>query len=79
MLNDAEGATVIEEEEKQMNGFIEDEDEIWMGEPSAHLNHVSAYHQVVREQMNSIVQTLQSEHKKVMFYFHFHEIKDFYA
>lgn len=63
MLNDVETAA-LEENEAQTN-LLEEEDEIWLGEPSAHLNHVSAYHQVVREQMQSIVETLQSQHKKV--------------
>ncbi|XP_057296028.1 uncharacterized protein LOC130624973 isoform X2 [Hydractinia symbiolongicarpus] len=64
LLNDVETAA-LEENEAQTN-LLEEEDEIWLGEPSAHLNHVSAYHQVVREQMQSIVETLQSQHKKVV-------------
>ena len=63
LLNDVDDAVI--ELEKQENEFGEEDDEVWLGEPSAHLNHVSAYHQVVREQMHSIVHTLQSQHKKV--------------
>ena len=46
-----------------LNG--EEEDDVWLGEPSAHLNHVVAYHQVVREQMQATVEGLEKVHKEV--------------
>ena len=46
-----------------LNG--EEEDDVWLGEPSAHLNHVVAYHQVVREQMQATVKGLEKVHKEV--------------
>lgn len=33
----------------------DDDDEVWLGEPTAHLNHVVAYHQLVREQMQAML------------------------
>ena len=60
LLNDGHFASLPVERE---NG--EEEDEVWLGEPSAHLNHVVAYHQVVREQMQSILGSLRTQHKQV--------------
>ena len=60
LLND------LHSSDKPLNGAEED-DEVWLGEPSAHLSHVVAYHQVVREQMTSIVSSLQKQHKQVSF------------
>lgn len=64
-MNDVELAKVNNAGNKSYLLGEEEEDEIWLGEPSAHLNHVVAYHQVVREQMQATVDQLQKVHKEV--------------
>ena len=59
LLGDGHLASVVKNLELPSN---EDEDEVWLGEPTAHLNHVVAYHQFVREQMQAM---LQDQHKTV--------------
>uniref|UniRef100_A0A7M5V337 Cortactin-binding protein-2 N-terminal domain-containing protein n=1 Tax=Clytia hemisphaerica TaxID=252671 RepID=A0A7M5V337_9CNID len=67
LLNDVDLAHVDNQaEDKSYLLQGEEEDEVWLGEPSAHLNHVVAYHQVVREQMQTTVQDLQKVHKEVV-------------
>ena len=65
LLNDSSSAEIVNEVPGNENMGVDEEDEIWLGEPSAHLNHVVAYHQVVREQMQSIVVSLEKQHKQV--------------
>ena len=65
LLNDSSSAELVNEQPANENLGADEEDEIWLGEPSAHLNHVVAYHQVVREQMQSIVVSLEKQHKQV--------------
>lgn len=68
LLSDVDQAHVEDSPEDKslylQNG--EEEDDIWLGEPSAHLNHVVAYHQVVREQMQATVEGLEKVHKEVI-------------
>ena len=66
LLGDGQFATLVRPQDVQTN---EDDDEVWLGEPTAHLNHVVAYHQLVREQMQSMMQSLQDQHKVVWFSF----------
>ncbi len=61
LLGDAKFAKVNTQD--QQNN--EEDDDVWLGEPTAHLNHVVAYHQLVREQMQSMMQSLQDQHKTV--------------
>merc|ERR1712226_234308 len=63
LLNDGAFSKI---EDDKSEHVLDEEDEVWLGEPSAHLNHVVAYHQVVREQMQSIVTSLQKQHKQVV-------------
>ena len=63
LLNDFECQLVSND--KRLN---EEDEEVWLGEPSAHLTHVVAYHQVVTEQMQTIVNSLQKQHKQVRVY-----------
>lgn len=66
LLNDTELACVQTPDEKTYGLNGEEEDDVWLGEASAHLNHVVAYHQVVREQMQSTVEDLQKVHREVV-------------
>jgi len=67
LLNDAEYTEFVDEDGAILRpNKPDDDDEVWLGEPSAHLNHVSAYHQVVQEQMQSIVIALEKQHKQVV-------------
>jgi len=70
LLNDVDLARVdsTSTDDKSYLLSNEEDDEIWLGEPTAHLNHVVAYHQVVREQMQSTVADLQKVHKEVVIF-----------
>ncbi|XP_065640792.1 uncharacterized protein LOC100200864 isoform X2 [Hydra vulgaris] len=61
LLNDFECQIVSNEKHA-----TEEDEEVWLGEPSAHLTHVVAYHQVVTEQMQTIVNSLQKQHQQVL-------------
>ena len=67
-MNDMDLATVNSSTSDDKSYHLapgDEDDEVWLGEPSAHLNHVVAYHQVVREQMHSTVEQLNKVHKEV--------------
>eukprot|EP00112_Aurelia_sp_Birch-Aquarium-sp1_P017853 Seg418.11 transcript_id=Seg418.11/GoldUCD/mRNA.D3Y31 product="Cortactin-binding protein 2" protein_id=Seg418.11/GoldUCD/D3Y31 len=57
LLGDSQHANIVKVQEIPTN---EEDEEVWLGEPTAHLNHVVAYHQLVREQMQAM---LQDQHK----------------
>eukprot|EP00794_Sanderia_malayensis_P006059 gene6059-6761_t len=63
LLSDTNYAKLIKGQDDQVN---DDDDDLWLGEPTAHLNHVVAYHQLVREQMQSMMQSLQEQHKTIL-------------
>eukprot|EP00112_Aurelia_sp_Birch-Aquarium-sp1_P006048 Seg1675.11 transcript_id=Seg1675.11/GoldUCD/mRNA.D3Y31 product="CTTNBP2 N-terminal-like protein" protein_id=Seg1675.11/GoldUCD/D3Y31 len=60
LLGDSQHANIVKVQEIPTN---EEDEEVWLGEPTAHLNHVVAYHQLVREQMQAM---LQDQHKTIL-------------
>ena len=65
LLTDSELAIVSKRNNVTEADEEDDDDDIWLGEATAHLNHVVAYHQLVREQMQSMLDSLQQQHKVV--------------